>query len=174
MTKLLSIDGIDIVQKNFQQILIRGNGKDHFNQIINKEISLDPPSKNLEIKTNDKYIFAKNSFDQWTLIYLVEQNYRDILKIISNINTNDEILASDYSYGQVYFEISGKNKDEFLNKLTQFDLRKKKFQDFSMAQTLIARVDCYIYNLSDKYIVTCNKSYENYFKERLQDTANVN
>ena len=174
MTKLLSIDGIDIVQKNFQQILIRGDGKDHFNQIINKEISLDPPSKNLEIKTNDKYIFAKNSFDQWTLIYLVEQNYRDILKLKSNINTNDEILASDYSYGQVYFEISGKNKDEFLNKLTQFDLRKKKFQDFSMAQTLIARVDCYIYNLSDKYIVTCNKSYENYFKERLQDTANIN
>ena len=174
MTKLLSIDGIDIVQKNFQQILIRGDGKDHFNQIINKEISLDPPSKNLEIKTNDKYIFAKNSFDQWTLIYLVEQNYRDILKLIFNINTNDEILASDYSYGQVYFEISGKNKDEFLNKLTQFDLRKKKFQDFSMAQTLIARVDCYIYNLSDKYIVTCNKSYENYFKERLQDTANIN
>ena len=174
MTKLLSIDGIDIVQKNFQQILIRGDGKDHFNQIINKEISLDPPSKNLEIKTNDKYIFAKNSFDQWTLIYLVEQSYRNILKLISNINTNDEILASDYSYGQVYFEISGKNKDEFLNKLTQFDLRKKKFQDFSMAQTLIARVDCYIYNLSDKYIVTCNKSYENYFKERLQDTANIN
>ena len=174
MTELLSIDGIDIVQKNFQQILIRGNGKDHFNQIINKEISLDPPSKNLEIKTNDKYIFAKNSFDQWTLIYLVEQNYRDILKLISNINTNDEILASDYSYGQVYFEISGKNKDEFLNKLTQCDLRKKKFQDFSMAQTLIARVDCYIYNLNNKYIVTCNKSYEDYFKERLQDTANIN
>ena len=78
MTKLLSIDGIDIVQKNFQQILIRGDGKDHFNQIINKEISLDPPSKNLEIKTNDKYIFAKNSFDQWTLIYLVEQSNRNI------------------------------------------------------------------------------------------------
>ena len=31
MTKLLSIDGIDIVQKNFQQILIRGDGKDQFN-----------------------------------------------------------------------------------------------------------------------------------------------
>ena len=174
MTKIVSIEGVDITQKNFQQILIRGDGKDQFNQIIDKEIFLQPPSKNLEIKTNDKYIFAKNSFDQWSLIYLVEQNYRDILKIISNINTNDEILASDYSYGQVYFEISGKNKDEFLNKLTQFDLRKKKFQDFSMAQTLIARVDCYIYNLNNKYIITCNKSYEDYFKERLQDTANIN
>jgi len=174
MTKLLSIDGIDIVQKNFQQILIRGDGKDQFNKIINKEISLDPPSKNLEIKINDKYIFAKNSFDQWTLVYLVEKNYKEILDFISNINSNDEILASDYSYGQVYFEITGENKDEFLNKLTQFDLRKKKFQDFSMAQTLIARVDCYIYNLKDKYIITCNRSYEDYFKERLKDIVRVN
>ena len=73
MTKLLSIDGVDITQKNFQQILIRGDGKDQFNQIINKEISLQPPSKNLEVKNNDKCIFAKNSFDQWTLVYLVEQ-----------------------------------------------------------------------------------------------------
>ena len=174
MTKLLSIDGVDIIQKSFQQVLIRGDGKDQFNQIINKEISLDPPSKNLEIKINNNYIFAKNSFDQWTLVYLVEKNYKEILDFISNINSNDEILASDYSYGQVYFEITGENKDEFLNKLTQFDLRKKKFQDFSMAQTLIARVDCYIYNLKDKYIITCNRSYEDYFKERLKDIVRVN
>lgn len=174
MTKLLSIVGVDIIQKSFQQVLIRGDGKDQFNQIINKEISLDPPSKNLEIKINNNYIFAKNSFDQWTLVYLVEKNYKEILDFISNINSNDEILASDYSYGQVYFEITGENKDEFLNKLTQFDLRKKKFQDFSMAQTLIARVDCYIYNLKDKYIITCNRSYEDYFKERLKDIVRVN
>ena len=174
MTKLLSIDGVDIIQKSFQQVLIRGDGKDQFNQIINKEISLDPPSKNLEIKINENYIFAKNSFDQWTLVYLVEKNYKEIVDFISNINSNDEILASDYSYGQVYFEITGENKDEFLNKLTQFDLRKKKFQDFSMAQTLIARVDCYIYNLKDKYIITCNRSYEDYFKERLKDIVRVN
>ena len=173
MTKVLSIDGVNIIQKNFQQILIRGDGKDQFNQIINKEISLEPPSKNLEVKTNDKCIFAKNSFDQWTLVYLVEQDYKDILKIISNLNSNDEILASDYSYGQVYFEVSGENKDEFLNKLTQFDLRNKKFPDLSMAQTLIARIDCYIYNLKDKYLVTCNKSFESYFKDRLKDTANL-
>ena len=173
MTKLLSSDGVDITQKNFQQILIRGDGKDQFNQIINKEISLQPPSKNLEVKTNDKCIFAKNSFDQWTLVYLVEQDYKDILKIISNLNSNDEILASDYSYGQVYFEVSGENKDEFLNKLTQFDLRNKKFPDLSMAQTLIARIDCYIDNLNNKYIITSNKSYEDYFKKRLTDLINL-
>ena len=173
MTTLISTDRVNITQKNFQQILIRGDGKDQFNQIIDKEISLQPPSKNLEIKTSDKYIFAKNSFDQWTLVYLVEQDYKEIIKTISNLNSNDEILASDYSYGQVYFEVSGENKDEFLNKLTQFDLRNKKFPDFSMAQTLIARIDCYIYKLNNKYIITCNKSYEDYFKERLTDLINL-
>ena len=173
MTTLISTDKVNITQKNFQQILIRGDGKDQFNQIINKETSLQPPSKNLEIKTSDKYIFAKNSFDQWTLVYLVEQDYKEIIKTISNLNSNDEILASDYSYGQVYFEVSGENKDEFLNKLTQFDLRNKKFPDFSMAQTLIARIDCYIYKLNNKYIITCNKSYEDYFKERFTDLINL-
>ena len=173
MTQLLSSQGIDISQKNFQQIIIRGDGKDQFNQKINQEISTFPPSKNLEVTTNDKFIFAKNSFDQWSLIYLVEQDYKEILKFISKINSNDEILASDYSYGQVYFEISGKNKNEFLNQLTHFDLRLKKFPAFTMAQTLIAKIDCTIYNLKDKYIVTCNKSYEDYFKERLKDSIKL-
>ena len=173
MTQLLSSQGIDISQKNFQQIIIRGDGKDQFNEKINQEISTFPPSKNLEVTTNDKFIFAKNSFDQWSLIYLIEQDYREILKFISKINSNDEILASDYSYGQVYFEISGKNKNEFLNQLTHFDLRLKKFPAFTMAQTLIAKIDCTIYNLKDKYIITCNKSYEDYFKERLKDSIKL-
>ena len=173
MTQLLSSQGIDISQKNFQQIIIRGDGKDQFNEKINQEISTFPPSKNLEVTTNDKFIFAKNSFDQWSLIYLVEQDYKEILKFISKINSNDEILASDYSYGQVYFEISGENKNEFLNQLTHFDLRLKKFPAFTMAQTLIAKIDCTIYNLKDKYIITCNKSYEDYFKERLKDSIKL-
>ena len=170
MTQLLSSEGIDISQKNFQQIIIRGDGKDQFNQKINQEISTFPPSKNLEVTTNHKFILAKNSFDQWSLIYLVEQDYKEILKFISKINSNDEILASDYSYGQVYFEISGENKNEFLNQLTHFDLRLKKFPAFTMAQTLIAKIDCSIYHLKNKYIITCNKSYEDYFKERLKDS----
>ena len=173
MTKFLSSDGLEINQKNFQQILIRSDGREQFNDLINKEISLPPPSKNLEIVNNEKYLFAKNSFDQWSLLYLKEQNYQNTLKFISILNEKDEILASDYSYGQVYFEIIENNKNEFLNKLTQFDLRSKKFPINTMAQTLIARIDCYIYNLKDKYLVTCNKSFESYFKDRLKDTANL-
>lgn len=173
MTKLLSSEGLDIHQKNFQQILIRGDGKDQFNKIISDELSINPPAKNLEVIKNDKYLLAKNSFDQWSLLYLDEQDYKETLKFISLLNEKDEILASDYSYGQIYFEIFGENKNEFLNKLTQFDLRLKKLPINSMAQTLIARIDCYIYNLKDKYIVTCNKSFEQYFKDRLADTVNL-
>ena len=173
MKQLLSSQGVDISQKNFQQVIIRGDGKEQFNQIVNKEISILPPSKNLEVIKDDKLMLAKNSFDQWSLIYLVEQDYKDILKFISSINSNDEILASDYSYGQVYFEISGESRNEFLNKLTHFDLRLKKFPVFTMAQTLIAKIDCSIYHLKNKYIVTCNKSYEDYFIERLKDSIKL-
>jgi heterotetrameric sarcosine oxidase gamma subunit len=173
MKTIVSLEGVDIIQKNYQQVVIRGNGKDEFNQSVNQEISILPPAKNLEVVIDSKYLFAKQSFDQWSLIYLVEQKYKDILKFISNINSKDEILASDYSYGQIYFEVSGNNRDQFLNKLTHFDLRSKKFPDFTLAQTLIARIDCSIYNIKDKYIITCNRSFEDYFKERLLDTANI-
>ena len=174
MKTIVSLEGVDIIQKNYQQVVIRGNGKDEFNQSVNQEISMLPPAKNLEVVIDSNHLFAKQSFDQWSLIYLVEQKFKDILKFISNINSKDEILASDYSYGQIYFEVTGKNRNEFLNKLTHFDFRDKKFPEFSMAQTLIARIDCSIYNLKDKYIITCNRSFEDYFKERLHDTAKIN
>ncbi|MDC0477113.1 hypothetical protein OAN16_00385, partial [Pelagibacteraceae bacterium] len=106
MKTIASLEGVDIIQKNYQQVIIRGGGKEEFNQLINKEISLSPPSKNLEVVINSNHLFAKQSFDQWSLIYLVEQKYKDILKFISNINSRDEILASDYSYGQIYFEVT--------------------------------------------------------------------
>ena len=173
MIKLLSAKDLDIYQENFQQVLIRGDGKDQFNELIRKELSIIPPNKNLEVIENERFLFAKNSFDQWSLLYLKEQDYREILNFISVLNKKDEVLASDYSYGQVYFEISGKNSNQFLNKLTQFDLRLKKFPINSMAQTLIARIDCSIYNLKDKYLITCNRSFESYFKDRLEDIINL-
>ena len=109
MKTIVSLEGVDIIQKNYQQVIIRGDGKEEFNQLINKEISLSPPSRNLEVVADSNHLFAKQSFDQWSLIYLVEQKYKDILKFISNINSKDEILASDYSYGQIYFEVTGEN-----------------------------------------------------------------
>ena len=59
MTKILSIEGLNISEKNYQQVIIRGDGREQFNQKINNEVSILPPSKNLEIITNEKYLFAR-------------------------------------------------------------------------------------------------------------------
>ena len=173
MKELFSIRGLDIFQRNFQQVVLRSKVGDKFNEIINKETSLPAPSANLAITSNEKFLFAKHSFDQWNLFYLQERKHQSILEFVSNVNSNEEILASDYSYGQAYFEISGYRKNYYLNKLTHFDLREKKFPVSTMAQTLIARIDCSIYHLRDKYLITCNSSFEDYFKERLLDTINL-
>ena len=174
MTKIVSAPGIEITQKNFHQIIIRGNGLEKFNNIIEEKTSIQPPSKNLEVKYDNNYLFAKNSPDQWSLVLIDKKEHNQITNLVSSINVNDDLLASDYSYGQVYFEIEGENKDKFLNKLTHFDLREEKFPKATMAQTIVARIDCSIYNLGNKYIVTCNKSFEDYFQQRLKDTANLN
>ena len=82
MKIIASLEGVDIIQKNYQQVIIRGDGKEEFNQLINNEISLSPPSRNLEVVADSNYLFAKQSFDQWSLIYLVEQKYKDIFVYI--------------------------------------------------------------------------------------------
>ena len=173
MTNIYSGEGISITQKNLSQIIVRGKGDGEFAKIINNEISLLPPSDNLRLINNDNFILAKQSFDQWSLIVTKEISDKEILKIISNFNDNDQILASDYSMGQVYFEFEGDNKIYFLNKLTHFDLREKKFQTSTMAQTLIARIDCSIYNLNNKFLITTNRSFEEYFKDRINDTIDL-
>ena len=161
-----------IEQQDFQQILIRGKGDGSFAETVNKEISLLPPSDNLRIISNDKFLFAKQSFDQWSLLCLEKKSDKEMVNLISAMNKNEEILASDYS-NTTYFEITGENKNRYLNKLTHFDLRQKKFPVSTMAQTLIARIECCIYNLKDKYLVSCHSSYEDYIKARLQDNINL-
>ena len=173
MKEIFSIRGLDIFQKNFQQVVLRSKEGDKFKEIINKETSLLPPSSNLTITSNDSFLFAKHSFDQWNLFYLEEKKHQDVLKFVSTVNSDEEILASDHSYGQVYLEISGEKRNYYLNKLTHFDLREKKFPISTMAQTLIAKIDCSIYHLKDKYLITCNSSFEDYFRERLLDSVNV-
>ena len=165
--------GIEIHQVEHTQILLRGKGDGSFAETVNKEISLLPPSDNLRMISNDKFLFAKQSFDQWALLCLVDESNEEISRLVSVMNANEEILASDCSDGQVYFEITGENKNYYLSKLTHFDLRLKKFPVSTMAQTLIARIDCSVYHLKDKYLITCNSSFEDYFKSRLQDAINL-
>ena len=174
MKEIFSISGIDIFQRNLNQIVIRSKGDGDLNETIKKETSFDLPSENLKLVSNDQFLLAKHSFDQWNIIYLKDQKHLSILDFVKNLNSNNEdILASDFSFGQSYFIISGDKKNFYLNKLTHFDFRSKKFPVNSMAQTLVARIECSIYHLKDKYIISCNKSFENYFKERLIDSINI-
>ena len=173
MTTLTYKEGIEINEVSRQQITLRGKGDGAFAFAVNKEVSLLPPSDNLRMVDNERFIFAKQSFDQWVLITKNKEEDQEILRMVSEINKNDEMLASNYSEGQSYFEISGKDKDHYLNKLTHFDFRDKNFPASTMVQTLIARIDCCIYNLKDKYIITCHSSFEDYFKDRLEDTINL-
>ena len=172
MMKTFSAKGMLVEQHDFQQILLRGKGDGSFAETISKEVSLLPPSDNLRMINNEKFIFAKQSFDQWSLICLERQSDKEMLRLVSAMNANEEILASDYS-NTLYFEFTGENKDHYLSKLTHFDFRLKKFPVSTMAQTLIARVDCCIYRLQNKYLVTCHSSFESYFKDRLQDAIKL-
>ena len=126
MTKRFSGQGIEILQKDFQQILLRGNGSGNFADTVNKEVSLLPPLDNLRIINNDEFIFAKQSFDQWSLICLKQKPEKEILRLVSAFNFKRN-FTSNYS-NTTYFEITGKNKNYYLNKLTHFDLRPKNFQ----------------------------------------------
>ena len=173
MIEIFSIRGLDIFQRDFKQIVLRSNGDEKFKEIINKKTLILPPSENLQIKSNENFFIAKHSFDQWNMFYFQEESHKEVLKFVSEINSNENMLASDYSYGQIYFEISGEKKNYYLNKLTHFDLRPKKFPIYKMAQTLLARIDCSIYHFKDKYIISCNKSFEKYIKERLTDSINI-
>ena len=172
MMQTFSAKGMLVEQQDFQQVLLRGKGDGSFVETINKEVSLLPPSDNLRMINNEKFIFAKQSFDQWSLICLEKQSDKEMLRLVSAMNANEEILASDYS-NTLYFEFTGENKDHYLSKLTHFDLRPKKFPVSTMAQTLMARIECSIYHLQDKYLVTCHSSFEDYFRDRLQDAINL-
>ena len=164
--------GIEIVQQDLQQILLRGKGDGGFADTINKEVSLLPPTDNLRMINNDEFLFAKQAFDQWSLVCLKPKSEKEMFRLVSAFNVNEEILASDYS-NTTFFEINGENKNYYLSKLTHFDLRLKKFPVSTMAQTLIARIDCCLYNLGDKYLLSCHSSFEEYFKNRLQDAIDL-
>ena len=164
--------GMLVEQQQYQQVLLRGKGDGKFADTVNKETSLLPPSENLRMINNENYLFAKQSYDQWSLICLNQKSDRELLNLINSLNRNEEILASDYS-NTSYFEFTGKNKNYYLNKLTHFDFREKKFPVSTMAQTLIARIDCCIYNFNEKYLASCHSSFEDYFKSRLKDMINI-
>ena len=75
MTRTFLAKGMEIVQHDLQQILIRGKGDGNFADTVNKEVSLLPPKENLRMINNDEFLFAKQSFDQWSLLCLKKNRY---------------------------------------------------------------------------------------------------
>ena len=102
------------------------------------------------------------SFDQWNLIFEKEIEIKKLNKILDDLNKSPLILATNISDSQVFFEIQGKNSFDILNKLTHFDFREKSFKKSTAAQTLLARVDCSIFNL-DLKLSDGGKSFKDLF-----------
>ena len=86
MMSTFSAKGMLVEQQQFQQILLRGKGDGGFAEVVNKEISLLPPSDNLRMVNNEEYLLAKQSFDQWSLIFLKQKSDKEILNLISKMN----------------------------------------------------------------------------------------
>ena len=78
MTIIASGKGVEIVKTELQQILLRGKGDGGFAETINKEISLLPPSDNLRMISNDRFLFAKQSFNQWSLLCLEKESNEEM------------------------------------------------------------------------------------------------
>ncbi|MAV82154.1 MAG: hypothetical protein CMI90_01660 [Pelagibacteraceae bacterium] len=170
MKELISSNSVDVKSLNLIQIILRSKFSDNINQEINSIFKIDLPKENLKINIRENIICSKSSFDQWNIIDLLGMS-KNIDTNIDKLNRNKEVLVTNFSEGQSYFEISGENKVKILNKITHFDFRKKMFPNFTSAQTLIARVDCSIYNLENKFLITCNRSFGNYIEERLIDAV---
>ena len=172
MREVIRSNDVEIKTFSTHQIIIRGSGNSEFNNILNKKLKLLPPSDNLRIVSDDNHILAKMSFDQWNLIFEKEIENKKLNKILDDLNKSPLILATNISDSQVFFEIQGKNSFDILNKLTHFDFREKSFKKSTAAQTLLARVDCSIFNLDLKLLLSCNRSFADYLKDRLIDAVN--
>jgi heterotetrameric sarcosine oxidase gamma subunit len=164
----------DVEIKTFSaiQVIIRGSGDSKFNNLLNKKLKLLPPSDNLRVVSDDSHILAKLSFDQWNLIFLGKNEDLKAQNLCQEINENSDLLATNISDAQVFFQISGENTYSMLSKLTHFDFREKNFKPMTAAQTLMARIDCSFYKLNSHLLVSCNRSFSDYLEDRLIDAVN--
>ena len=70
MKELISIREFEVFEKDFQQILLRGKGDEKFEKVIQEKFLDSAPNENLSIIKNEYFLFAKQSFDQWSIIFL--------------------------------------------------------------------------------------------------------
>ena len=74
-----------------------------------------------------------------------------------------------------YLIINAKIVKKILNKYTKKIIKIKKPNDLLIDGKKISGIlQELIEHKKEKYLITCNKSFEEYFKERLRDTAEIN
>ena len=172
MRDIIRSNEVEIKKIFAHQVIIRGSGDSKFNNLLNKKLKLLPPLDNLRIVSDDSHILAKLSFDQWNLIFLNKNEDLKVQNFCQDINGNSDLLATNISDAQVFFQISGENAYSMMNKLTHFDFREKSFKPMTAAQTLMARIDCNFYKLNSHILVSCNRSFSDYLEDRLIDAVN--
>ena len=172
MRDIIRSNEVEIKKIFAHQVIIRGSGDSKFNNLLNKKLKLLPPLDNLRIVSDDNHILAKLSFDQWNLIFLDKNEDLKVQNFCQDINENSDLLATNISDAQVFFQISGENTYSMMNKLTHFDFREKSFKPMTAAQTLMARIDCNFYKLNSHILVSCNRSFSDYLEDRLIDAVN--
>ena len=172
MRDIIRSNEVEIKKIFAHQVIIRGSGDSKFNNSLNKKLKLLPPLDNLRIVSDDNHILAKLSFDQWNLIFLNKNEDLKVQNFCQDINENSDLLATNISDAQVFFQISGENTYSMMNKLTHFDFREKSFKPMTAAQTLMARIDCNFYKLNSHILVSCNRSFSDYLEDRLIDAVN--
>ena len=172
MRDIIRSNEVEIKKIFAHQVIIRGSGDSKFNNLLNKKLKLLPPLDNLRIVSDDNHILAKLSFDQWNLIFLNKNEDLKVQNFCQDINENSDLLATNISDAQVFFQISGENAYSMMNKLTHFDFREKNFKPMTAAQTLMARIDCNFYKLNSHILVSCNRSFSDYLEDRLIDAVN--
>ena len=172
MRDIIRSNEVEIKKIFAHQVIIRGSGDSKFNNLLNKKLKLLPPLDNLRIVSDDSHILAKLSFDQWNLIFLNKNEDLKVQNFCQDINENSDLLATNISDAQVFFQISGENTYSMMNKLTHFDFREKSFKPMTAAQTLMARIDCNFYKLNSHILVSCNRSFSDYLEDRLIDAVN--
>jgi sarcosine oxidase gamma subunit len=113
------------------------------------------------------------SFDQWNLIFKKDIEQKKFYKLCNTFNKSTSILATNLTDSQIFFQVGGENATMILNKLTHFDFREKSFKPLTAAQTLLARIDCSIFNLDKVILLSCGRSFSDYLEDRLIDAVNL-
>ena len=105
MKDVIRSNGIEIKKIISQQIVLRSSGNSEFNGVVNKALRLLTTSDNLRIVTNDNFILAKMSFDQWNLILKQDIDQKKLQKLCNDLNKSTKIMTPNMKEYKRMFKV---------------------------------------------------------------------